>query len=132
MNLHLTKVAMGCASPEVLHTRLAARTESGRVRIVTRYRPTRHTELIGGSLYWIIKHQLIGRQEIVAFAEAEDRRCLIELDARLVPVLAAPRRAHQGWRYMTAADAPADLAGGSDLAALPPELLRELSTLALV
>jgi hypothetical protein len=132
MSLHLTKVAMGCTSPEALRARVAARAEGGVVRIVTRYRPTRHTELIGGSLYWIIKHRLVGRQEILGFAEAEDRRCVIELDARLVPVLGAPKRAHQGWRYLPGADAPADLGSGTDIAELPPEMLQELSALALV
>jgi hypothetical protein len=132
MSLHLTKVAMGCTTPEALRARVTARAEAGVVRIVTRYRPTRHVELIGGSLYWIIKHRLVGRQEILGFAEAEDRRCIIELEARLVPVLGASKRAHQGWRYLPAADAPADLGGGSGIADLPPEMLQELSVLALV
>ncbi|HEV2568620.1 DUF1489 domain-containing protein [Sphingomonas sp.] len=132
MSLHLTKVAMGCTTAQALRARVAARAEGGVMRIVTRYRPTRHAELIGGSLYWIIKHQLVGRQEILGFAEAEDRRCIIELEARLVPVLGAPKRAHQGWRYLPAADAPADVSGGSGLANLPPQMLQELSALALV
>lgn len=132
MSLHLTKVAMGCTTPEALRARVAARAEAGVVRIVTRYRPTRHVELIGGSLYWIIKHKLVGRQEILGFAEAEDRRCVIELEARLVPVLGAPKRAHQGWRYLPAADAPADLGSGTGIAELPTQLLQELSALALL
>ena len=123
---------MGCTSHEALRARLASRAEGSVVRIVTRYRPTRHVELIGGSLYWIIKHQLVGRQEILGFAEAEDRRCVIELQARLVPVLGAPKRAHQGWRYLAGGDAPADLGGSSGLADLPEEMLQELSALALV
>lgn len=132
MSLHLTKVAVGCAEPQALHARMAARAENGVVRIITRYRPTRHAELIGGSLYWIIKHRLVGRQEILGFAESEDRRCLIELDARLVTVRSHPRRAHQGWRYLEAKDAPADFGDGVDLADLPPSLLQELNALALV
>lgn len=132
MSLHLTKVAMGCTTAEALRTRVADRTDGGVMRIVTRYRPTRHAELIGNSIYWIIKHRLVGRQQILGFTESEDRRCVIELDARLIQVLAAPRRAHQGWRYLAADDAPADLAGGTDLADLPPQLLEELSALALV
>ncbi|WP_368039539.1 DUF1489 family protein [Sphingomonas sp. ID1715] len=128
----MTKVAMGCTSAEALRARVAARAEGGVMRIVTRYRPTRHAELIGGSLFWIIRHQLVGRQEILRFAEAEDRRCVIELDERLVPILGAPRRAHQGWRYLEGGDAPADVSGGSGLAELPPQMLQELSALALV
>lgn len=130
--LHLTKVAVGCTDTQALHARMAARADAGGVRIVTRYRPTRHAELIGGSLYWIIKHRLVGRQEIIGFAEAEDRRCLIELDARLVAVWGHPRRAHQGWRYLEDRHAPSDFGGGADLGELPPDLLQELSVLALV
>jgi hypothetical protein len=130
--LHLTKVAVGCATAEALRARVAGRAYGGVVRILTRFKPTRHTELVGGSLYWIIKHRLVGRQQILGFAEAEDRRCMIELDARLVPVQPHPRRAHQGWRYLAAQDAPADMGGGTGLADLPPALLEELSALALV
>ena len=129
--LHMSKVAVGCATADALAARIAGRAEGGVVRVTTRYRPTRHAELIGGSLYWIVKHRLVGRQEILGFAESEDRRCLIELDARLVPVLTQPRRAHQGWRYLDAKDAPADL-GGGDVGELPRHLLEELSVLALV
>jgi hypothetical protein len=44
-----------------------------------------------------------------------------------------PKRAHQGWRYLVEADAPADLAGETDdLAALPTGLVRELASLYLL
>lgn len=132
MGLHLTKVAVGCASYDALLDRMAGRADGGCLRIVTRYRPTRHSELIGGSLYWIIKHRLVARQEILGFHEGEDRRWLIELDATLMPVLSKPRRAHQGWRYLEAQDAPADLGSGSGIGLLPSALLQELSALALV
>lgn len=132
MPVHLTKVAVGCPSVEALHDRIAGRAQDGVVRIVTRYRPTRHAELVGGSLFWIIKHRLVGRQEILGFAESEDGRCLIELDGRLVPVRPHPRRAHQGWRYMEDANAPADFGEGASLAELPPALLQELAALGLV
>jgi hypothetical protein len=132
MDLHLTKVAVGCASFDALAARVAARAEGGCVRITTRFRPTRHAELIGGSLYWIIKHRLVGRQEILGFHESEDRRCLIELDAALVTVLGAPRRAHQGWRYLEAKDAPADLGGWAEAEPLPNRLREELGVLGLI
>jgi len=131
MNLHLTKVAVGCASLDALIARMGGRADQGSVRIVTRFRPTRHAELIGGSLYWIIKHRLVARQAILGFHDGEDRRCLIELEAQPVPVLGIPRRAHQGWRYLPAGDAPADL-GGTSAAELPPHILRELGALALI
>lgn len=127
----MSKVAVGCATADALAQRIAGRAENGVVRVMTRYKPTRHAELIGGSLFWIVKHRLVARQEILGFAESEDRRCLIELDARLMLVLAQPRRAHQGWRYLEDKDAPADL-GGGDVSELPRHLLDELSALALV
>jgi hypothetical protein len=123
---------VGCANAEALSARTAARVEAGLVRINTRYRPTRHAELIGGSLFWIIKHRLVCRQEILGFAESEDRRCLIELGAELVPVLGTPRRAHQGWRYLNTADAPADLGGWAEAEPLPGRLREELGALGLL
>src|SRR5690606_27502916 len=108
---HITKVAVGCASLDVLAARLAARAAGGTVDVTTRYRPTRHAELIGGSLYWIIKHHLVARQTIVDFVPVADApRWTIRLEAALTPVQTWPRRAHQGWRYLNGADAPPDLA----------------------
>lgn len=132
--LHITKVAVGCPGIDELGARIAARAVDGEVGITTRYRPKRADELIGGSLYWIIKHRLAVRQLILGFAESEDgQRCLIRLEARLVPVRARPKRAHQGWRYLAAQDAPADLDGSdADLAELPAKLIGELSALALI
>lgn len=132
--LNITKVAVGCASLDILAERIAARVENEVAVVTTRYRPTRHAELIGGSLYWIIKHRLVARQEILGFAETEEsRRWQILVDARLVPVLERPRRAHQGWRYLDGKDAPADVdAAHGALGALPAALRGELSALALI
>ena len=56
--LHLTKVAVGIADLDRLRERMAARAAAdGHAWIETRYRPTRHAELVGGSLYWILKHR---------------------------------------------------------------------------
>jgi hypothetical protein len=130
--LHITKVAVGCADADMLAERLTGRAIDGESWVPTRYRPTRHEELIGGSLYWIVKHQLIARSRIIGFDEVEGR-CRIRVDADLVPVRIRPRRAHQGWRYLTAEDAPGDLDGAvDDLAALPPGLMSELAALRLI
>lgn len=130
--LHITKVAFGCDDLEILRARLIGRAERGETFITTRFRPTRHGELVGGSLYWIMKHQLVARSEILRFDEVEGR-CGIRLALDLVPVRVRPKRAHQGWRYLPAADAPDDLDGAVDeLAALPPALMRALAALALV
>jgi hypothetical protein len=131
--LHITKVAVGCTDVDVLRERLHGRAADGETFVTTRYRPTRHAELIGGSLYWILKHQLVARSPILRFEEDERGHCLIRLKAGLVPIRAAFKRVHQGWRYFPADYAPADLDGEADeLAALPPRLVAALSSLALV
>ena len=135
--LHLTKVAVGCSTVEALAERHAARAASeGRAYCLTRYMPKRASEIGGGSLFWIIKHTLVARQAIVGLDMVETEwgtKCRISLATVPVPVLATPRRAHQGWRYFAAADAPRDLNDGdADLDAVPPAMLRELAALWLV
>jgi hypothetical protein len=132
--LNISKVAVGCASLETLRRRQAARITDGIVPVLTRFRPKRADELIGGSIYWIVKHRLAARQTIIGFAERpEDRRTIIRLDPELVPVRARPKRAHQGWRYLAAEDAPQDFDGDDEgIAALPPDLAVKLAALALI
>jgi hypothetical protein len=89
-------------------------------------------ELIGGSLYWIVRHRLIACQEIVRFENRPDGRIDIVCAAELLTVAPTPRRAHQGWRYLAEADAPGADDDGSGLGALPPQLYGRLSALALV
>jgi hypothetical protein len=131
--LHLSKVAFSCASLETLKRRLEARMKDGIVPVVTRFRPKRADELIGGSLFWIVKQRLAARQTIVGFGERADRRTIIMLDPELVTVRATAKRGHQGWRYLAAADAPADLGVDDDgLMDLPPDLAGKLAVLALI
>jgi hypothetical protein len=132
--LHLTKVAFGAPSIEALAARLAERAAAGPVIVTTRFLPKRHAEVAGlGSLYWIVRHQLVARSAILGFGEADAGRVAIRLDAELVRVHARPKRAHQGWRYLEAADAPADLAGDlTGVALLPPVLAGRLAELALL
>ena len=134
MPLNITKVAFGCDSVEYLKERLALRAAHGPSFLTTRYLPKRHAEIVGdagrGSLFWIIKHQLVGRTPIVRFGEAEGGRVAIHLEPRLILVQPRPKRAHQGWRYLEASDAPPDL-GDGDMAALPPELAGKLAALGL-
>lgn len=132
--LHLTKVALGATSLEHLDERLRERAATGALFLTTRYLPKRHAEVAGrGSLFWIIKHRLVARSAIASFGEAEGGRVAIHLAPGLVLVEARPRRAHQGWRYLEAADAPADLGdGASGVEAMPPELVGRLAELALI
>ena len=132
-SLHISKVAVGCASFDALRKRQQGRLAEGVVPIVTRFRPKRADELIGGSIFWIIKHRITARQTILGFDEAPERRTIIQLAPELVTVRARPKRAHQGWRYLAAEDAPADFDGSDDeLGSLPSALLTKLSALALI
>ena len=130
MPLHLTKVAFGCRTIEALEKRTVARTRDGEVRVATRMRPKRADELIGGSLHWIVKHRLIARQQILRIEDRSDGRIDIVLAGTLVHIPPSPKRAHQGWRYLTDDDVPAET--GDGLADLPPRLYVKLSALALV
>jgi hypothetical protein len=130
--LHLTKVAFGCRTIEALEKRVAARTHDGEMRVATRMRPKRADELVGGSIHWIVKHRLIGRQQILRFEDRKDGRIDIVLSGTLELIPPSPKRAHQGWRYLEAANAPAEDDDGSGLAGLPPLLYSRLAALALV
>lgn len=130
--LHLTKVAYSCASLETLERRIAARASGGEVRVVTRMRPKRMDELVGGALHWIVKHRIVARQEILRFDDRPDGRIDIVLADRLVAVSPCPKRAHQGWRYLTEEDAPSEEGDESGLGSLPPRLYTRLAALMLV
>ena len=132
MPLHLTRVAFGATSLEHLLGRFDQ--EGGEVFLTTRYLPKRHAEILGGgSLYWILKHQLVARSPILRFAEAEGGKTHIVIPGRLVVVHPIPRRAHQGWRYFDDSAAPRDwLAGDDESDALPAALAGELAKLGLV
>jgi hypothetical protein len=130
--LHLTKVAFACRDLEALQRRIAARAVGGEVRIATRMRPKRAAELIGGNLYRIVKHRLVAGIEILRLEDRADGRIDIVCSADLVIVSPAPRRAHQGWRYLEDENAPSTDDDGSGLGALPPRLYGKLASLALV
>lgn len=147
MTLHLVKLCVGCHTAEDLGAwqseRLAQMKAAGekkpRLFHRTFQRPKREHELLdGGSIYWVMKGTILVRQRIVGFDEGtkNDGRpcCLILLDRALVAVRPAPRRAFQGWRYLTADDAPPDLDGRSAdaLMEMPAQMRRELAELGLL
>ena len=70
MPLNLTKVAYGANSLDEMMSWFATRGDEA--KLTTRYLPKRHAEMIGGSLFWILKHQLVARSEILRFEDAED------------------------------------------------------------
>ena len=145
MTLHLIKLCVGAASIEELadwqQQRVAEQRRVGeqpRIFHATFQSPKREADLLdGGSLYWVIKGLIQVRQRLIGFeagAKSDGRpACLILLDPQLTPVRPVPRRAFQGWRYLDAADAPADL-GVNDaaLADLPPKMRKELAELCLI
>ena len=131
MALHLSKIAYGCGSVAALREWLES--HAGEARTSTRYLPRRHQEMVGGSLYWIHEHTIVGRSPLLGFAAAEDNRWWIRLEPRLLPVMPTRKRAHQGWRYLSPDEAPRDL--GDDEATgdlLPPALAGQLARLGLV
>jgi hypothetical protein len=147
MSLHIVKLCVGVASIEELaawQTDRAksqkARGEPVRIFHATLQTPKRHADLLeGGSLYWVIKGIIQVRQRLVAFEDGSrddgSPCCHIVLDRKLVPVRPVPRRAFQGWRYLTGDDVPADLgvgARGDGAASIPPEMRRALIELGLI
>lgn len=129
--LHLTKVAFGCRDLEALRSRVAARSERGEIRIATRMRPKRYEELVGGNLYWIVKHRIVGGVGILRFDDRSDGRIDIVCVGELQIVAPILKRAHQGWRYFELDTAAAD-ADASGVGELPPQLYGRLASLALV
>ncbi len=145
MGLNLVKLCVGVDSVENLESwirfRLKEKEQAGEEVIqfhTTRMMPKRADELIdGGSLYWVIKGNIQVRQEINEIRPFTDpsgiSRCRIVLEPTLVYTEWQPRRAFQGWRYLTREDAPRDLKSTDEaLTALPPKLRQELAELGLL
>lgn len=131
-NLSLTKVALGCRDFDMLAQRVVSRASSGELRVPTRMRPRRADELIGGNLYWIVRHRLVGCNAILRIEDRADGRIDIVCSAELVRIEPVHKRAHQGWRYLETSKVQADEEAGSGLSALPPPLYGRLAALALV
>jgi hypothetical protein len=134
MPLNMTRIAFGAENPGHLRQRLESYAADGEVRLTTRYLPKRHEEMAGGSLYWIIKHALIGRSPLIGFMDNGEGRTWIRIRPELIPIRSFPKRAHQGWRYLAAEDAPPDLGSGEadGLDAMSPQMLGELMKMGLV
>ncbi|MDE2363409.1 MAG: DUF1489 domain-containing protein [Hyphomicrobiales bacterium] len=145
MALHLLKLCVGADSigdlEDWIEQRRAAKAKRGQSYEhihTTRMTPKRVEELLdGGSLYWVIKGQISAREtllDIRPFTDSEGiGRTDLVLSGTVVPVMPRPFRPFQGWRYLQAKDAPADLGRGSGgVAQMPEELRRELRDLGLL
>jgi hypothetical protein len=95
-------------------------------------RPKRAPELIGGKLYWIVKHRIVAGLPIRRFEDREDGRIDIVCSAEIMIVAPIPRRAHQGWRYFELDEAAVREGEQSGVGELPPRLYGHLAALALV
>ncbi len=145
MALHLIKLCVGCDSVHDLEEWIREKIKERRKRGLsrehmhrTRMAPKRAGELRGGgSLYWVIRGEIMCRQRILDVRPFVDKegvgRCHLVLQPKLVLVEPRLWRAFQGWRYLAAKDAPRDLDRAAPGAKHMPEALRrELRELGLL
>jgi hypothetical protein len=144
MTLNLIKLCVGCDSVSDLEDWVAQKLKEKKRRKqqpehihTTRMMPKQAEELVGGSLYWVIRGQVSCRERIIGIRPTTGkdgiRRCQIVMDGKIVPVEPKPFRAFQGWRYYQVEDAPRDLTkAGKGLAKMPEPLRRELRELGLL
>ena len=145
MALNLIKLCVGADSVSDLEDWIKEKLRDKRKRREkpehihrTRMVPKRADELKdGGSLYWVIRGEILCRQCIRDIRPFRDKdgigRCGVVLEPKVVLVEPRPFRAFQGWRYLDVKDAPRDLgkvAPGS--AAMPEKMRRELRELGLM
>jgi hypothetical protein len=139
--LHMMKLAVGIRDIDHLREIQAERALTNPpLRHRTRNFPRRHAEILdGGSMYWVVSGALLVRQRIADIIEDhwdDGVACTgLVLDPDLIAVEGRPTKPFQGWRYLSAADAPPDLpdrpeALGEGL--LPAALRRELQALCLL
>ena len=137
MALHLIKLCVGVDHIDELRAyydeRLKQKRSSGKpeeLMHVTRMTPKRKDEILDdGSLYWVIKRQIQARQRILELRPVTGKdgksRCAIVLDPEIVLTERRRRRPFQGWRYLTAEDAPPDSTDAiAEVDADMPEALR--------
>jgi len=143
MALHLIKLCVGADSVADLEAWIKQKFKAKKngqkpERFhTTRMVPKRAEELIGGSLYWVIRGQITCRERILGIRPFKDKdgvgRCRIVLEGKVTLVEPRPRAAFQGWRYLDVKDAPRDLARAAPGAARMPEAMRrELQELGLL
>jgi hypothetical protein len=145
MALNLIKLCVGADSVRDLEDWIKEKLRDKRKRREkpehihrTRMVPKRADELKdGGSLYWVIRGEIMCRQIIRDIRPFRDKdgigRCGVVLEPKVVLVEPRPFRAFQGWRYLDPKDAPRDLGKvAPGAAAMPEKMRRELRELGLM
>ena len=145
VTLHLIKLCVGCDSVKDLEDWIRQKQKERRTKGLsrehihrTRMAPKRADDLTdGGSLYWVIRGQVMCRQRLKDVVPYVDKqgvgRCQLVLEPKLTLVEPRPWRAFQGWRYLEPKDAPRDLDRAAPGARNMPEAMRrELRELGLL
>lgn len=140
--LHLIKLAVGPKDVAELAANQGRRAKlDPPLRHQTRSTPRRAAELLdGGSLYWVVAGWIRARQPLLDIRPEswdDGSACAgLVLDPRLILVEPRATKPFQGWRYLEAAAAPADLPQGVTpavgLDGLPEALRLELRALCLI
>lgn len=145
MSLNLIKLCVGCDSVKDLDSWIKLRIKDKKKRgqkaehiHTTRMVPKRADELlVGGSLYWVIRGQILCRERLIDIRPFVDGdgvgRCRLVMAPKVILVEPRPFRAFQGWRYLEGKDAPRDLDRAAPGAhAMPEDMRRELRELGLL
>ena len=139
--VHLIKLAVGPSSSKELQDwqtnyvcEKAAKGENTELIHITRNFPKRADEILnGGSIYWVIKGVIVGRNQIIDLRQmlyGDQPHCGIVYSSDLVRVSPRPRRPFQGWRYFEEIDIPPDL--DKEMSDMSDDMLKTLSELGLL
>ena len=138
MALNLIKLCVGVSEIQEMRSWVKiARGQGEALDHVTRMFPKRKDEILpNGSLYWVIRSMILCRQPIedlepVIGADGI-HRCRIVFKPKIILVRPTPRRPFQGWRYLTAEDAPPDMAKGAKVEDMSDAMRRDLGALGLL
>jgi hypothetical protein len=138
MALHLVKLCVGVSEVAELRQWIKnARLGLDTLDHTTRMFPKRRDEILaGGSLYWVIRGLILCRQPIADLIPVTGTdgigRCRIDFKPKIILVRPAPRRPFQGWRYLSAEDAPPDLKSGEVAGDMSEAMRRDLAALGLL
>lgn len=132
MTIHLIKLSVGSESIDDLEQ---WQRRYGQYMHVTRNTPKQAEELLdGGSIYWVIKGWVCGRQELLELRPVDVGgvpHCALVHAPEMIRVQPRPHRPFQGWRYLQPKDAPPDIKAGEE-DDIPDDVRRELISLGLL